>query len=58
MARDIVAERNRKLGRVEPKPVEEWDVKDWEVAYNILMDKYNNLRNRMRQALNTLSYAI
>ena len=58
MGKDIVAERNRKLGKTEPKPVEEWDVKDWEIAYNLLMDKYNNLRNRMRQALNTLSYAI
>ena len=58
MGKDVIAERNKKLGKVEPKPVEEWDVKDWEVAYNILMDKYNNLRNRMRQALNTLSYAI
>jgi len=58
MARDIIAERNKKLGKIEPKPVEEWTTKDWEVAYNLLTDKYNNLRNRMRQALNTLSYAI
>ena len=58
MVKDVIAERNRKLGKIEPKPVEEWEVGDWEIAYNILMDKYNNLRNRMRQALNTLSYAI
>ena len=41
----------------EPKPIEEWTTKEWEVAYNILNEKFDKLKNKMRQALMNLSRA-
>lgn len=39
-------------------PIEEWTVKEWETAFNILTAKYNKLRDLMRRAIQTLSVAI
>lgn len=41
----------------EPKPIEEWDVKDWEASYSKLNDKFDKLKNRMRKAMNHISQA-
>ena len=40
------------------KPMEEWGVKEWESAYSTLMQKHENLRRIMRQALQHLNKAI
>jgi len=40
------------------KPVEEWGVKEWEAAYNVLLKKHESLRNSMRMALAHLNKAI
>jgi len=40
------------------KPVDEWTTAEWETAYNMLMEKYEKLRNVMRRALQTLNVAI
>jgi hypothetical protein len=58
MGKDVVVERMRKLGKVAPKPVDEWGAEEWQIAYNILTAKYEKLRDKMRLALNTLSAAI
>jgi len=41
----------------EVKAVEEWTAKEWETAYNLLVKKYDKLRDHMRVALNLLSKA-
>jgi len=41
-----------------PKPVEEWDVEEWKIAYSVLNDKYEHLRRKMRLAINSLNTAI
>jgi len=41
----------------EVKPIEKFDVKDWEAAYNILNEKYDKLKNKMRKAMNCISQA-
>lgn len=47
-----------KRNDVKPKPVEEWTVKEWEIAYNLLMQKHEELRRVMRKALQYLNAAI
>jgi len=42
---------------IEPKPIEEWGVKEWEAAYSSLNNKFDKLRNSMRLALNLLQKA-
>ena len=42
---------------ITPKPIEEFDKKDWEVAYNQLNAKLDKLKNRMRKAMNAISQA-
>jgi len=39
----------------QPKSIDEWTVKEWEIAYNKLNEKYEKLRNHMRLALNLLN---
>ena len=41
----------------QPKPIEEWTAKEWETAYNLLNEKYDKLKNKMRQAINHISQA-
>lgn len=41
----------------EPKPIEEWDVKDWENAYSKLNDKFDKLKGKMKRAMNHISQA-
>ena len=41
-----------------PKPIEEWTAKEWEVAYNLLAKKHEDLRDRMRRAIMQLNAAI
>ena len=41
----------------EPKPIEEWSVKEWETAYNLLNERFDKLRNKMRKAMNAISQA-
>jgi len=54
--------RRRKMSkkRNDPqiKPVEEWTVKEWEAAYNVLMKRFEKLREYMRLAMVQLSKAI
>jgi len=40
-----------------PKPINEWGVEEWQMAYNKLNEKYEKLRNHMRLALNLLNKA-
>lgn len=40
-----------------PAPIEEWGAKEWEIAYNLLVKKYDKLKDHMRIALNLLSKA-
>ena len=40
-----------------PKPIDEWGVEEWEIAYNKLNEKFEKLRNHMRLALNLLNKA-
>ena len=42
----------------EPKPIEEWTVKEWETAYGTLTRKYDLLRETLRKALQTLNAAV
>jgi len=46
-----------KRNQPEVKAVEEWTAKEWETAYNLLVKKYDKLRDHMRVALNLLSKA-
>jgi len=41
----------------EPKPIEDFDKKDWETAYNQLNAKLDKLKNKMRKAMNCISQA-
>jgi len=41
----------------EPKPIEKFDKKDWEIAYNQLHAEYDKLKNKMRKAMNCISQA-
>jgi len=41
----------------EPKPIEEFDKKDWETAYSTLNAKLDKLKNKMRKAMNCISQA-
>ena len=41
----------------EVKPIEKFDVKDWEATYNQLNEKYDKLKNKMRKAMNCISQA-
>jgi len=50
----MVLKRNEK----KEVPVDEWGVKEWEAAYNVLTAKYNKLRDLMRRAIQTLNAAI
>lgn len=43
--------------QAEPKPLEEWDVKDWEQAYAKLNLKLTKLKDKMRRAMNHISQA-
>lgn len=47
----------KKKKHIEPKPIEKWDAKDWEAAYNTLNAKYDKLKDRMRKAMNAMSQA-
>lgn len=40
------------------KPIEEWTVKEWEIAYNLQAQKYEKLRDCMRRAIANLHAAI
>ena len=42
---------------VKPKPIEQFDKKDWEAAYNALNTKFDKLKNKMRKAMNCISQA-
>ncbi|MBA7674658.1 hypothetical protein ES703_82879 [subsurface metagenome] len=42
---------------VAPKPIEQFDKKDWEAAYNQLNAKLDRLKNKMRKAMNAISQA-
>lgn len=41
----------------QPKPIEQWTVKDWEAAYNQLHSEMDKLKNKMRLAFNYMSQA-
>lgn len=41
-----------------PKPIEQWSSREWEVAYNQLLAKYEKLRESMRGALQHLNKAV
>ena len=38
----------------EPKPIEKFDKRDWELAYNQLNAKFDKLKDRMRKAMNAI----
>ena len=40
-----------------PKPIEQFDKKDWEIAYSQLNAKMDKLKNKMRKAMNCISQA-
>lgn len=42
---------------IAPKPIEQFDKKDWEVAYNQLNAKLDKLKDKMRKAMNAISQA-
>ena len=42
---------------ITPKPIEQFDKKDWEAAYNQLNAKFDKLKNKMRKAMNCISQA-
>lgn len=42
---------------VAPKPIEQFDKKDWETAYNQLNAKLDRLKEKMRKAMNHISQA-
>jgi len=48
----------KKNKAVEVLPVEKWTTKEWEAAYNVLMQKYEKLREILRMALFHLNKAI
>lgn len=41
----------------EPKPIEKFDKKDWELAYNRLNANFDKLKDKMRKAMNAISQA-
>lgn len=41
----------------EVKPIEKFDKKDWENAYNQLNEKFDKLKDKMRKAMNCISQA-
>ena len=43
--------------QAEQKPIEQFDKKDWENAYNQLNVKFDKLKNKMRKAMNCISQA-
>ena len=47
----------KKYAGQEVKPIEQWTPKEWEAAYNLLNERFEKLKNKMRQALNYLSMA-
>lgn len=48
----------RKMRDPKPKPIEEWGVKEWKVAYDALVRKHERLRESMRGALQHLNKAV
>jgi len=40
------------------KPVDQWTVKDWEIAYNAQAAEMEKLRSTLRRALQVLSTAV
>ena len=42
---------------IAPKPIEQFDKKDWENAYSQLNAKFDKLKNKMRKAMNCISQA-
>jgi hypothetical protein len=41
----------------EIKPIEQWTAKEWETAYNLLNERFDRLKNKMRLAMIELSRA-